>query len=205
MNYQGYSNLNAQPGFRNHPAHFSNAIDDDYDRGNGIRPIDENNLSIRNLYLTPFLFLQEHRKNYNSMAPIALKGIQSESELSKLFFSDDNFKRLQKMIKKEVFIRTGGEFKLEVDQEQRDLFIAMRAVYLENARMLENQIVRQVKRLNQKVVSEVVPGIITNVKQYFGYLREINKNPTPFPRMGVSHNRGARKTLPSITTVWGID
>lgn len=103
------------------------------------------------------------------MSKTALKGIQCESELSKLFFSDQNFKRLQRMIKEEVFKRSNGEFKLDLDQEQRDLFIAMNAIYKDFGRFLPNQVVRQVKQLNKKVIDEVVPGMLTEIRQYHGY------------------------------------
>lgn len=183
------------------PAYYGREFEALYDRGSGVPPINENNMTVQDIYRTPFLFLQEHRKNYKNMAATALKGIQTESELSKLFFSDANIKRLQRMIKREVYKRTRGEFRLEIDQEQRDLFIVMRAVYLENSRFLPGAVVRQCKRLLQKCVDEAVPGIITNLRQYYGYLKEINKPLTPIPRP-LDAGNGSRKLLPSITTTW---
>lgn len=197
MNYQNFANYDNKPPF------LQNKYDAYYDRGQGVPPITENNMTIQDIYRTPFLFLQEHRKNYVNMAPTALKGIQSESELSKLYFSDENIKRIQKMIKKEVYKRTNGEFRLDVDQDQQDLFIAMRAIYLEQARFLPGEIVREVKRLNEKVVTEIVPGILTEVRQYYGYLKEINKPLSPIDRPMNMSNRG-RRVLPSITTTWGV-
>ena len=124
MNYQNFASYN------NIPPAYGKESQAFYDRGNGIPQITENNMTIQDIYRTPFLFLQDHRKNYNNMAPTALKGIHSESELSKLYFSDENFKRTQRLIKKEIFSRTNGEFRLDVDQEQRDIFLVMRAVYM---------------------------------------------------------------------------
>lgn len=197
MNYQGFAN------FSNIPPNYGKEYDAFYDRGNGVPVIDKNNMTIQDIYRTPFLFLQEHRKNYNNMAPGAIKGIQSESELSKLFFSDENFRRIQKMIRKEVYDRTKGEFRLDVDQDQKDMFIVMRGIYLENARFLPNQVVRQVKRLNEKVVSEVTPGILTSIRQDYGYLKEINKPRSLLPRE-LSTNNAGRRSLPPLTTVYGF-
>lgn len=174
-----------------------------YDRGTGVPQLQETNMTIQDIFRTPFLFLQDHRKNYKNLAGTALKGIQTESELSKLFFSDENFKRLQRKIKKEIFKKTNGEFKLDVDQEQFDLFLVMRAVYMEYARFLPGQIVRQVKRLNDKVVTEIIPGIVTEIRQEYGYLKEINKPLSPIPRPINASNAG-RRTLPAITTTWGV-
>lgn len=153
MNYQNYAT------YANIPPFYGRTYESYYDsRGAGIPKMNRNNMTQQDLYRTPFLILQDHHKNYVNMQADALKGIQSESELSKLFFSDENFKRLQRKIKREVFKRTNGEFKLDIDQEQQDLFLQMRATYAENARFLPGQIVRQVKRLNEKLLDDCVPG-----------------------------------------------
>lgn len=195
-NYQNFSEFTTKPpGYAKQQRAF-------YDRGTGIPKITDTNMTIQDIYRTPFLFIQEHRKNYPNMAKTALKGIYTSSDLSNIFFSDENFKRLQRKIKKAVFDRTNGEFRLEDDQEQRDLLIVMRAVYLEHARYLPGQTVRQVKRLNQKVVDEVLPGMLTEIRQYWGYLKEINKPLDPIMRPINTSNAG-RLILPSVTTTFG--
>ncbi len=196
MNYQNFSDISNIP-----PYYESGKNEAQYDRGLGVPQVEVNNLTVQDIYRTPFLFLQEHRKNYKNMATTALKGIQSQSALSKLFFSDKNFKRVQNKIRKEIFNRTFGQFRVDVDQDMKDLFILMRGVYMENARFLPGQIVRQVKRLNEKVVEESIPGIITNLRQHYGYLKEINKPLTPIPRP-LNVNNAGRRSLPSITTTW---
>jgi hypothetical protein len=196
MNYQNHAIFdNAPPLYGYEGEAFT-------DKGQGIPQMNANNMTVEDIYRTPFLFLQDHRKNFANMAPEALEGIQSGSELSKLFFSDENFKRLQRGIKAEVFKRTGGKFRLDVDQEQRELFLLMRSVYMQHARFLPGQIVRQVKRLNQKVITESVPDIITGIKQEYGYLKEINKPLSPIDRPMNVNNRG-RKTLPCVCTTFG--
>ena len=198
MNYQNFSEYDNRPPFYSRP---NEAY---YDRGKGVPKISETNMTVQDIYRTPFLFIQEHRKNYKNMAATALKGIQTKSELSKLFFSDKNILRLQKQIKKEIFTRTNGEFRLDVDQDQKKIFIAMRSVYMEHARFLPGQIVRQIKRLNQKVIDEIAPGMITEIRQEYGYLKEINKPLTPIMRP-INVGSAGRRILPSITTTWGVD
>ncbi len=197
MNYQDFASFDDQPPYYSKP---NEAF---YDRGQGVPQLNTNNMTIQDIYRTPFLFIQEHRKNYKDQAPVALKGIQSESELSKMFFSDVNIKRVQKKIRKAIFQRTNGEFRLDVDQDAKKIFIVMRAVYLEHARFLPTEIVRQVKRLNQKVVDEIIPGMITEIRQEYGYLKEINKPLDPIMRP-MNVNNAGRRTLPSVTTVLGI-
>src|SRR3972149_1890788 len=99
MNYQNFAAYDTTPPL------YGKEQQGFYDAGQGVPKMTQNNMTIQDIYRTPFLFLQEHRKNYVNMAPTALKGIQSESELSKLFFSDENMLRLQRKIKKEIFRR----------------------------------------------------------------------------------------------------
>lgn len=196
MNYQDFA------AYSNRPPEYGKGLSHAYyDRGSGVPQLNANNMTIQDIYRTPFLFLQSHQNNYGDMADVALKGIQSNSDLSKLYFSDDNMKRLQRNIKREVFKRTNGQFRLDIDQDENDLFIVMRSVYMEHGRFLPNQIIRQIKRLNEKVIDEVVPGILVNVKQYHGYLKEINKPLDPIP-LPLNVGRAGRKTLPGLSTIF---
>jgi hypothetical protein len=163
-----------------------------------------NNMTVEDIYRTGFLFTSsDNGKDYKNMAPTALKGIQSgDSELSKLFFSDENIKRIQRGIRAEVFRKTNGVFRIDVDQESRDIFLLCRSIYMQQARFLPGETVRQVKRLNEKVIAECVPDIITNIKAEYGYLREISKPLSPIDRPVCASSRGHR-VLPSICTTFG--
>lgn len=194
MNYQNFTSYNNfDPGYGK-KYHI-------YDDGTGVNAINKNNMTEQDLYRTPFLFIQDHPNDYKNLASIALKGIQSDSELSKIYFSEENMRRLQKQIKKEVFKRTRGQFRLDVDQDPKDLFIIMRAVYFEHAKNMDNKIIHQVKRLNAKVIESSLPDIITAIKQEYGYIKEINKPLQPMMRP-INVNHAGRKTLPSLTTIF---
>jgi len=185
------------------PPFFNKEYDAYYDNGQGIPPMTKNNSTIHDILRTPFLFTHDHSKNFRKQNKVALKGIQTNSELSKIYFSDKNIKRIQRAIKKAVFKKTNGKYKLDIDQEERDLLIVMRAIYLEFGRFLPNENVRQVKRLNNKVIDNIIPGMITEIKQYYGYLDDINQPIKPMLRP-MNVNNAGRKTLPSSTTTFGI-
>lgn len=197
MNYQNFA------GYSDKPPYYGKEFQAYYDEGQGVPKMNKNNMTVQDIYRTPFLFFQDHHTDFWDMSRTALKGIQCQSELSKLFFSDENMKRLQRMIKHSVYKRTNGQFRLDIDQDQFKLFIVMRAVYMENARFLPGQIVRQVKRLNMKVIDEVLPGIMTEIRQEYGYLKEINKPLDPIPRP-VNVNNAGRNQLPPLSSAWGI-
>ena len=189
--------------FDNKPPYYGEETKAYYDKGQGIPQLNANNMTQQDVFRTPFLFTQEHRKDYGAMSQTAEKAISSKSELSKMFFSDRNVKRIQQKIKNAIYERTAKEFKMNVDQDENDLLIAMTAVFKENARHLPHQIVRQVKRLNQKVVDDIVPDMITMIRQEKQYLKEINEPIKPIMRPMNVNNAGSN-TLPSITSVWGM-
>jgi len=146
----------------------------------------------------------QERQSICNKKPEALKGnIIDGDKLSDIFFSKENIKRVQKKIKNEILLRTNGKYRLDEEQDEDDLMIMMRQVFLQDAKHLSNHIVRQVKILNEKVVQSAVPDMITNIKQYYGYLKDIN---TPLQPMmqPLNVNNAGRNTLPSISTLWSL-
>lgn len=183
------------------PPYYKRTKEAYYDEGNGVPRMTEHNMTVQDIYRTPFLFLQDHHSQYEKKAELALKNVQCQSDLSKKYFSSRNIRKLQKMIKKEVFNRTKGKYRLDVDQDEQSLFLVMRAVYMEHGRFLPNMINEQLKDLNNIVITQVIPDIITNIKSYYGYLEEINGPLKPIDRP-VNINNAGRKTLPSISTTF---
>lgn len=134
---------------------------------------------------------------------LALRSVQmTNTPVSRLFFSDENFERLQKQLKRKIFEMSNGVFKVEVDQDRQDMLIAMRAVYLDNAKNLSDQIVRQVKELNILTINYIAPDMLTNIKQQYNYLRDISQPNKTIDRP-LNVNKAGRKSLPSYTSVWG--
>jgi hypothetical protein len=125
------------------------------------------------------------------------------SPVTALFFSNDNVQRIQKMIRREVAMRTGNKFILDEDQDETDLLVAMRAVFFDmyGARFLPFKIKHQVKDLNRKVINYIMPDMIAAVEQSYGYIKEINSPLRP-PNTPINVSSKGRRELPSITTIW---
>lgn len=129
---------------------------------------------------------------------------QETNPLTLMFFSSENMRRIQKLIRQEIATRTKGQYMLDEDQDESDLLVAMRAVFYDaniGARFLPFKIKSQVKKLNFHTVQYVVPDMIEAIKQYYGYIKEINEPLKPMMRP-INVNSAGRKTLPSITTVY---
>ena len=186
---------NRPPGFKN-----NNKVI--FDEGNGIPIMTKDNITVQDVYRNNFLFLSEGPNQiiYKNMANKTLDTLNDGSPLKELFFSQENTDRIQKKIKKDIFIKTNGKFKLTTDQDETDVRQVMKATYLEYAKQNPNYIIRQVKFLNEKTLEFIIPSILENLKQLKIYLRDIDSPLDPI-MLPVNASRGG-KVLPSITTRW---
>jgi len=137
----------------------------------------------------------------NSIQKSMLKSIYTPTPLGELFFCKDNINRIQQKIKYEVFIRTNGKYKLEVDQNETDLLVVMRDVYISDANNNPYKMVHQVKVLNHRVVEKIVPDMISMIKQDDEYIKQLDRPIDPIP-LPVNVSKAGRLSLPSVTTVF---
>jgi hypothetical protein len=165
----------------------------------------DNNKDIKNYNkYTDFDNNNVERNNWateNSIQKSLLKSVYTPTPLGEIFFSPDNIKRLQNKIKKSIFIKSKGKYKLQIDQNESDLLVVMRAVYIQDSYNSPYRIIHQVKELNEKVINRILPDMITNIKQNEEYLNIIDKPIDPIP-LPVNVSRAGRLSLPSVTTIW---
>ena len=122
------------------------------------------------------------------------------SDLAKFFFSDLNIDLINKQLVLKVYKISNKKYHIPF-QDKDKLLIVMRYVWIQYSKNLNFRIREQIKELNCHVVSEILPDIITNIEQHFGYLdvwkREeeskfkLNKLPV--------NTRIGKGTLPSIS------
>ena len=136
---------------------------------------------------------------------------RSESFLTFLYFSKQNILNLQSLIRYLVHRETG----MTIDnQNPRELIIVMRSVfelysrhppYFDEAKGIEynmsivNKTKEEVSRLNQIVLNETVPKIISMLLQYFGYLRDVEGR--RFMDAPENVNIAGQRSLRSVTSV----
>ena len=110
-----------------------------------------------------------------------------ENLLSKMFFSEKNITQLQNNIKYNV-----NKFTNQIidNQSDKELIIIMRYIFLqfanhtveynlnfspEQKRSYLRQNQNEVLKLNQKVLEEILPKIVSQLQQYTDYLRDISQ------------------------------
>jgi len=109
---------------------------------------------------------------------------QEYTTLNQLFFSEQNIQTIQIMIRKSVYDRSGGQFVIG-DQDETELIIVMRSVFLQRAVNQPDHLKEQIRVLNEVIVNECVPKILSEIMTYNGYLRDASQlygeNPLPHP------------------------
>ena len=103
--------------------------------------------------------------------------------LTEIYFSPHNSDTIQNMLVQEIK-KNGYDIG---KQSARELEIVMRSIYLQNPLDSNLSITQQVLILNKFVIQECVPKIITQIKQYIGYMESINSrvNLLEYPKASI--------------------
>ena len=145
------------------------------------------------------LFLPEFKTNTSvekDFQTDMLRGNWEKSPVSQGFFSSDNIEILQNRIRKAVFDRSTPKGYVIDKQSVDELKIIMRAIYLQYARNLPNDVPAQVDDLNTKVIDWSVPHILSAVDHYNFYINDISHLPIPLAQPQHLSRAGTR-SLPA--------
>lgn len=148
----------------------------------------------------PLPMTVDSQNNNNSFQHQALKGIQEETKLSALFFSNVNMKIIQDRVRYEVWLRTNKKHVI-APQNIIELEIIMRGIYLQYALNLNCKYKDQIERLNQLVIDWCVPRVLVEVEQHFAYLDRIQTLPVPID-LPQNLSTAGTKMLRSITSTF---
>jgi hypothetical protein len=117
----------------------------------------------------------------------AYSGIQERNIINELYFSTKNIQQVQNMIR---YVVNKHANYIIGNQSEAELIIVMRAMYLQYAsnpiitdtKRQKRVIQQEIERLNNIVVNDIVPSIVSNTQQYLSYLEDISKIATPIDR-----------------------
>jgi len=165
-----------------------------------VQPPNGRVVEISNKYqgMLPTMIPDDYKSNPSLKG--TLGNITARTPLSDTFFSTENQNFLQNAIRHQVWKQTGGKVVIG-RQSDTELSVAMRSIFFMYSNNLPNDIQGQIRELNQQVLNQTVPIVLTNVKQYQGYLYDVQHMPMPIPHSENVSNKGS-KVLPSITTTF---
>ena len=146
-------------------------------------PINEKgNGRINLLNLTDKKFLMQDRmpvKTTSGSYNEALVGILESNNLSLVFFSKENMELIQNRLKQRVAKLTGKN----IDSQPVNIIkVIMRNVYLQNSKHISDNITPQISELNDIVVKECLPKLLSGLDSYLKYLNDISNLASPIDR-----------------------
>ena len=122
----------------------------------------------------------------------AIRGIHDKSLLNTVYFSKANMKLVQNKLRYTIWMMSEKQFVIP-EQHETNLMIVMRSIYLQYSRNLKTNIKEQIGQLNNIVIDELAPKVLSNVKQYYRYLEDANEPWKPIARGQSASNKGTRQ------------
>lgn len=101
----------------------------------------------------------------------AMTGNWMNTPLSLAYFSSENINIIQNNIRKGVYDKSNGEFVIGL-QDEDELKIIMRSVFLQNSLNLETNIGEQIRDLNALVESYAIDQVYKEAISYLKYKRD---------------------------------
>ena len=101
----------------------------------------------------------------------AMTGNWMNTPLSLAYFSSENINIIQNNIRKGVYDKSNGEFVIGL-QDEDELKIIMRSVFLQNSLNLETNIREQIRDLNYLVESYAIEQVYKEAISYLKYKRD---------------------------------
>lgn len=121
----------------------------------------------------------------------AIKGVHANNPISQVFFSQTNIDALQEAIRYQVYVKSCKKHVIG-RQSDMEIKIIMRAIYLNNAKHRDYDILPEIRRLNQLVLDFAVPRILQEINMYMTYKSDIDKLPDPMPRGEFASAKGTK-------------
>ena len=114
-------------------------------------------------------------------------------EIHFAFFCRDNIELLQRLLYARVFQRCGYRIDRQSDEH---LVAAMMRVFEENCRYSPFDVAEQVSELNDILLAQLVPMVVTNIASQVRYLRDMAQLPVPLERGLATSTVGTNQSLP---------
>ena len=144
-----------------------------------------------------FKLYQEPNSGNNNFNEEAVHTIHESNSLNTVFFSKENINLLQDIIRHQVYLQTN---KKHIIGRQSDiqLKLIMRSIYFQYSKNLQYDIKKQIRRLNELVVQECIPKIITGIEQYLTYKKDVSGLSVPLERPKYLSSAGTKTLQPNI-------
>lgn len=133
----------------------------------------------------------EESRDSDTLNKEAIRNIHQNNALSSLFFSDLNVNAIQEAIRYQVYVKSDKKYVID-KQSETELYIIMRATYLQYGRHKSQKHVEEVRSLNQIIIDYCVPKILNEIETYLFYKKDIQQLPIPMERGQIASAKGTK-------------
>jgi len=140
------------------------------------------------------MYQEKNKGNFNNEA---VHTIHESNNLNSVFFSNENIDLIQNLIRYQIYVQSN---KKHIIGRQSDiqLKLIMRSIYFQYSKNLQYNIKKQIKRLNNLVVQDVIPRILTGIEQYLQYKKDVSGLRVPLKRPKYLSSAGTKTLQPNI-------
>lgn len=137
--------------------------------------------------------------NNHGVKRSATRGIQDPDVYTTALFSVKNLKYIQLKIRQQVYKNSKY---IIGDQDPTELLIILRSFHIQYSRNINNCTIdalkEEIKRVDDIVINFCVPRIISEIKQYFHYLKDASSMPVPIEHPKNLSGAGVKSLNPSL-------
>lgn len=144
-----------------------------------------------NTIYNDYNMFSENTSLANNFKNEAIKTIHQSTILSEVFFSKQNIDYIQNKIQLGVFKQSNGKHRIG-RQSDTELSIIMRSIYLQFAKNSEIDIRGQITELDNKVIDECLPSILSSIEQYVQFKTDVSIMRTPIEMAQSSNSKGEK-------------
>lgn len=134
-----------------------------------------NRIEINNFNGTPFHLFENIGVTEDDSFSNSVCTMYSPTPVSNVYFSRDNIDFIQKHIIYGVELASKKEYKIQ-NQNETQLEIIMRSIYLQNSKNVPCHIADQVKYLNKLVIQYCVENIMSSIQSYIKYIDDVSES-----------------------------
>lgn len=141
------------------------------------------------MYEKPFSLYSATRSEEDPSTSLVRSTHLQPTETARRFFSKANIDEVQRLLQKKIKKHMGATIDRQSDEQ---LLIVMRYVYMQQGANFGCD--REIERLNDLVLQEIVPQVAAGLAQYVGYLKDASSLPVPLARGQATSIRGTKTT-----------
>jgi len=115
------------------------------------------------------------------------EGLWDNTDLSNAFFSKENINIIQNGIRAGVYHKSKGQYTIG-PQDCDSLKIIMRSIFLQYSANFKNDVIEQVKQLNQMVLNYCIQQVYGEAQGYMKYINDVSTLAVPIAHPVMASN-----------------